>query len=354
MGRYLSINSGRFVLSFALAAAALLIATAAAADEPSWFSRGLFSIDAGTSSKGKLSADNCRSCHSTVYQDWESSRHAAAWTNPVFQEGFTEDRHDRCIFCHAPLTEQFDEIKGKSGARIVHEGINCAACHVRDGKIFSPEGATNPAHPVENNNEMADARFCAGCHQFNFAKKLHGGIVTQSLAAQNTYREWLSYRSKGGVGSCQTCHMPGGRHLFRGAHDENYLKQAIQVRVTKAADRYAFFVKAEGTGHNFPTGDVFRYLTLEVLAPGETSFRTVARFGRRFTTVRDEATGNTIQKLVEDTSLAPLEERRIDVRSAGPLRYRVRYSYISESGQRRTRLKAEDVAVTLVEETTAD
>ena len=57
----------------------------------------------------------------------------------------------------------------------------------------------------------------------------------------------------------------------------------------------ALTVTSVGVGHSFPTGDVFRHLTIEVRevredggAPGD--WRVVARLGRRFDTRLDSET----------------------------------------------------------------
>src|SRR6185312_9714165 len=106
--------------------------------------------------------------------------------------------------------------------------------------------------------------------------------------------------------------------------------------------------KPNGVGHHLPTGDVFRRIILEVAQVDQSHYTKVATFGRVFKTVKDPTTGNTIQKLVSDSTLDPFEERLIKVQMKGPLRYRVQYHFTSEFLESRSKLNSEDLTLTLL------
>ena len=87
----------------------------------------------------KLSSSHCKSCHKETHSQWEKSLHSKAWTDPIFQEAFKIEKMEWCINCHAPLNSQKQEYlkqKTQGGYSLLDEGINCAACHVREGKVL--------------------------------------------------------------------------------------------------------------------------------------------------------------------------------------------------------------------------
>ena len=131
---------------------------------------------------------------------------------------------------------------------------------------------------------------------------------------QSTYSEWVAYRRAGGAETCQGCHMPQGRHVMSGAHDVELLRGALAVAVSDGA----LTVTSVGVGHSFPTGDVFRHLTVEVRedggAPG--AWRVVARLGRRFDTRLDGETLLARKVETADTSLRPGEARVVRLPAA--------------------------------------
>ena len=104
-----------------------------------------------------LSALACQSCHGHIVEQWKESRHAQAWTNPIFQEGYIAELDPTCVYCHAPHKEQFEEVQNnqawykamhpekgslinvptKYPEPLSQEGITCATCHVRSGKMIA-------------------------------------------------------------------------------------------------------------------------------------------------------------------------------------------------------------------------
>ena len=109
--------------------------------------------------------------------------------------------------------------------------------------------------------------------------------------------------------------MPGGRHLFRGAWDEDLLRRSLDVTVTGGG----LALRSVDVGHHFPTGDLFRHLTVEA-AGDDGVFADVARVGRVFGGVGLD------KQVVEDTSLVPGVQRLVPL-PPGSARWRVRYHY---------------------------
>lgn len=200
-------------------------------------------------------ADNCGSCHASVYPRWAGSNHADAarneWVLDLFSGSGTpgggagyvfRDTHDAgetgfCATCHAPMTDVFnpgqtmlDEVpSGSAGS----DGVTCVACHQMDsvdegnldalhflGKstyrfpesssastfdyVWGPlDDVTFPAMQASYSTLHATSLICAACHQYN--------NPTTGAPGQNTYREWAAspFAVPGPTQrNCQDCHMP--------------------------------------------------------------------------------------------------------------------------------------------------
>jgi hypothetical protein len=279
------------------------------------FSEGLRAIDADA-----VPSESCGACHRQVYREWKSSRHSMSTTNEIFREGFLREPSIRCVRCHAPLPEQAKPFRrwlrerrfGASELAVEeNEGIGCAVCHVRDGVVLTSRPIATPEHPTRFEPLLADARFCAGCHQFRFEKSHGAGAELTDHVTQDTWREWRST----GTDDCMSCHMDEHGHRFPGAHDLELLRASIDFVVREGV----LELRSIGVGHRLPTGDLFRHLILEIDDGG---WKPIAWIGRRFEVV--EEGGRHVKRMAEDTTLAPGETRRFRV---GAARVRLRYGY---------------------------
>jgi len=299
------------------------------------FSAGERHVVARAPDGGSLSARACGACHAEVYADWVTTRHRAAWDNAVFQDGLAREPLPRCVHCHAPLAQQASEIgalRGRTGryemrperpveAGLAHEGVTCAVCHVRDGVVLTTRSvrpdAYTPMHDIRVEPALKDPAFCAACHQF--------GFTDSAVLMQGTYDEWRAYRASGGEGTCQSCHMPGGRHLFRGAHDVELLRSSLTVRPDRTRDGFFLILESKGVGHHAPTGDLFRHYTVEAKVGDD--FQDVARVGRTWG-------GEGLDKhVVEDTSLRPGVPLSVPLPPT-TTSWRVRYHYAEARHER--------------------
>ena len=294
------------------------------AAEPNWFSHGRSGVEPGVKKSDLPSSKSCADCHQKIYSAWQKSKHASAWTNSVFREGFKRDGIERCIVCHAPISA------------LPNEGVNCITCHMRDGVEYGLHGGGYSSHETKISNMMADPKFCAGCHQFNFlAATKPGKLQTTKVASQNTYSEWQAYSARGGKKTCQQCHMPQGSHTFLGSHNRQTLLQALLVRAVGGRGKINFNFELRNIGHHFPTGDLFRRITLEVRRESSNEFRTVATFARKVGRHFDLKTMTSAMELRDDTTLKPFEKKQTDiaVEEPGKYVYRVRYHYVLEEDE---------------------
>ena len=222
-----------------------------------------------------LSPEACAVCHAVQYRDWATSLHAAAYspgleaqlmawfeTSPATVES--------CMTCHGPLSEQLRQLAAATGeyrpngdydAALERGGVVCAACHIREWRRHGPprrDGSLAPAPagtPHEGairHLEFEESRFCAACHQFEEP-------APNGKPLENTLREWeASGFAERGV-TCQSCHMPDRRHLWRGIHDPEMVRSGVTPDWSVEGDpqRPGFEVRLAltntGTGHHFPT-----------------------------------------------------------------------------------------------------
>lgn len=254
----------------------------------------------------------CAECHPAQVESWRHSGHATARMDDVFQVALTEDRPAWCVQCHAPFARNLERGPLPPDSPPEEHGVTCAGCHAPLG-----EARATPGMP------------CAGCHQFGFPVLTSGGHRVRLSATQqqqDTVGEWTRWREQSGDSRhCATCHMPRGDHGLGGTRRTESLKAALVVEQARGA----LVVSTREVGHAFPTGDVMRWVSVEVAdEPLFESPRTVATFGRRLQLRAwpDEPLPHL--GAVEDTRLVPGQPRRVPV-PAGARYARIVYHLVS-------------------------
>lgn len=245
-----------------------------------------------------LRAESCGTCHREIYEEWKTSIHAHAYDDPFFQAYWRRDGNIWvCLNCHTPLENQqptlIKDIPRDRVEKAVQEpnphydreyqkeSVTCAACHVRDGTILGPFEDSVAPHPVQFDPAFRTTQVCYRCHSV-----VSGPFQFYRFGPCGTYAEYEGeyfMKEKGMI--CQSCHMPevtrpaaeggpirqGRRHLWRGGHDPEMVKQAVAVQVqadppTPVPGENVTFTLTlinAGAGHKIPTGDPDRYFTVE-------------------------------------------------------------------------------------------
>ena len=238
-----------------------------------------------TEIEASLSPESCMLCHPVQYADWKESWHADAMSPGTLGQLVDWDGHKdglvgQCQTCHAPLAEQHPKTPvggepdehGHTKAKYIDnpiydeelrkKGLVCASCHVRAHQRSGPpsESALPEGTPLPHGGFTAveayqDSRFCYNCHDFMpHQKALNGKLL------QETYEEWrrTSFAEQGT--SCQDCHMPEGRHLWKGVHDPDMVRDAIRFEYSltdggAASGQLQAHLKITniGAGHRLPT-----------------------------------------------------------------------------------------------------
>ena len=288
--------------------------------------------------EASLHPGDCAQCHAEQHQDWSASLHSHTmgpgmlWQTRVLPPAEVA----KCMDCHAPLAEQKALLAREldwPGAPATpppeyvppdlhRQGLVCAACHVRAHQRIGPpagEGKVagdTPGLPhggfVEA-SAFSDSRFCATCHQFP-----EDGPALNGKLLENTLQEWQASRHATEGRHCQSCHMPGRRHLWRGIHDPEMVRSALSTALTLAPAandrlRIQAEVRNSGAGHYFPTYLVPRvWLRLLLLDPA----------GRERTLLAEQVVARDVDVWLteerSDTRIAPDEVRLLEVELGYP------------------------------------
>jgi len=276
------------------------------------FPRGLAPIDAGA--PDKLRAAACVRCHPSVHADWAQSRHGLSWTNEIFQREYRDRPLDWCVHCHAPLAEQFAEVK-RGGGPLAAEGVNCAVCHIRQGRMLARNKSPASPHDTQALADFGGPAYCAGCHQFTFpviAPDPSGqgpGRVTGYTA--HPMQDTVNQHALGPHAreECLTCHQrETGGHRFPGGHDGGMVAGALTMDACRERDALIVSLANTGAGHNVPTGDLHRHLVLRVWQASAPEKLQEITLGRRFESAPDGG-----KRTVADTTIRAGETRRLRI-----------------------------------------
>ena len=215
-----------------------------------------------------LAPEACGECHADKYEEWRSSLHAKAFSPGLVGQLLTFDAAQTasCMECHAPLVEQkqaFEVARARGKAHLpaaqglAATGNSCAGCHLRGHYRYGPpqrdtgatgQGDTTAPHGgVYRTTFFEKSEFCSACHQFPQTYAVNGKPL------QNTYVEWQSSPQAAQGVTCQGCHMPDRKHLWRGIHDPEMVAAGLTARFHADTERARFNLTNSGVGHAFPT-----------------------------------------------------------------------------------------------------
>lgn len=303
--------------------------------------------------EASLSPQACGQCHVEQYEAWRASLHSRTvgpgllWQLKLMDQA----QANRCLRCHAPLAEQKALLAiehgwegapavpppGYVGLDLAHEGLVCAACHVRGHQRFGPparaggsgakpgpegtraaggDGASADGNALPHGGFTAsaafqDSRFCAHCHQFpEDGPRLAGKLF------EDTWQQWAA-SPMAREHTCQSCHMPDRRHLWRGIHDPETTRGAVDIAldVEPLGDGRWLArtdVRNVGAGHHFPT---YMVAKVELLLYRRDADGTMHALGRH---VIGWMTDTQITREIFDTRIPAGESRTFEDRFAAP------------------------------------
>jgi predicted CXXCH cytochrome family protein len=152
---------------------------------------------------GYAGPEACASCHEDIHAEWEVTRHAKAFSSPIFQQNWEElGGKFTCLECH---TTGYDASIGY----YAFEGVTCESCH---GKFQS-------GHPMEPMPVTPDAKLCASCHktttdEWRASQHAEAGIQCQSCHDPHAQQP----QAESVTGLCTNCHKDMGTSFAHGTH----------------------------------------------------------------------------------------------------------------------------------------
>jgi len=215
----------------------------------------------------------CAGCHAEVAAEWRASYHARAATDPAFQAALAVEPLPFCRGCHAGEAPPGAD----TPADLAALGVACTTCHSPDREVLAaPRSAPSLAphgapHRTLRAAAFATAAACAGCHEFDFpdsARRLRPEPMqlTASEHAGSPYAEV----------ACAGCHMPfagegAARHRSHAfaSRAPGAQAHALRVRATRTGGAVALTLEPAEIGHAFPTGDLFRRLSILAEVAGD-------------------------------------------------------------------------------------
>jgi len=277
-------------------------------DVSDWFARPIATVGAHQP-RFDVSAQACGGCHQDAAHEWSQTMHAHVWDDDAFQADWRHEQNNPiCLNCHTPLDRQQQNLvlTSKGGDRwstasasnpafdpaLQKQGVTCAACHVRDGKVYGP--FQNVAAPHQTAAWTSPNESCVRCHlaantsKASFLSKPPCGTIAEIEAARTDaasqkpsddgFLESSPISNPAALG-CVECHMPaverpltpggpvraGRRHLWKGGHDPETVRAALTIDFAKAAaspDAYTLTIANTGANHDVPTGPADRQLTV--------------------------------------------------------------------------------------------
>ncbi|MDG2148941.1 MAG: multiheme c-type cytochrome [Planctomycetota bacterium] len=211
---------------------------------------------------------SCLPCHEAVVEEWRTSMHAQAFTDPQVRAPDQSDnfRRTECIPCHAP--RPVFEYGIETGTRVVarmqrrHDGVDCLSCHGLSGGGVAAErpGLTGACRPIFQ-EALSTPALCAPCHN-----------------QHDTHEEWKASPAFQAGNTCTECHMPrvlrvgqeagaprsGRSHAWPGGRDREFALSGLSLEHEIVGDTLAVTLKNTFAGHNLPSDSRNRALDLVV------------------------------------------------------------------------------------------
>jgi predicted CXXCH cytochrome family protein len=187
---------------------------------------------------GYAGPEACANCHSEIHEEWEVSRHARAFSSPIFQQNW-EDLGSQfsCLECH---TTGFDLSSGS----YAFEGVTCESCH----------GPFQTGHPAQPMPITPDAELCANCHETTtneWKASVHGQVGIQCQSCHDPHAQMPKAESVTAL--CSNCHKDTGTSFSHGTHAGQKLECSNCHMYTspRTSDPIQGLVP---TGHTFTVG----------------------------------------------------------------------------------------------------
>lgn len=153
--------------------------------------------------QGYAGSQSCAPCHKDIHTAWQTTRHALAFSAPIFQRDWTElGKQVSCLECH---TTGFNANSGS----YVEAGVTCESCH----------GPFQPTHPESPMPITPNADLCGQCHKTTtdeWRASVHGQQGIQCQACHNPHSQ--TPKADSVTALCTTCHQDRGSSFTHSTH----------------------------------------------------------------------------------------------------------------------------------------
>lgn len=230
------------------------------------------------------SANECRECHTQIYEEWSSSNHAYASISPMFhkfEQAITDLTQGTigtfCVRCHQQIGTQLGEERYLplwERSQIAREGITCITCHrvaeeygkvngertVAPGHIHTPVVGALRDSKFDETLEQADELRIATSEE-DRGTKIHNGVIefqqiTSSEFCVSCHQVavnlgiklevvWDQYRNSPAFekgDTCQDCHMgkvPGVASGYETA--PSAIVNGVEINPGRRHSNHAFY-----------------------------------------------------------------------------------------------------------------
>ncbi len=187
---------------------------------------------------GYAGSESCRKCHENIVTAWENTRHAQAFSSPIFQRDWSKEGSNiTCLACH---TTGFDKTTGK----YAQEGVTCEGCH----------GPFQPNHPEQPMPITPNVALCGSCHTSTaneWRASPHSKANIQCQACHNPHSQTPKADSISAL--CTNCHKEMGTSFTHGTHANAGLECSNCHMYTKPRTESPI-QGLVATGHTFTVG----------------------------------------------------------------------------------------------------
>jgi len=153
--------------------------------------------------------DACGTCHEDIVEAWKTTRHAQAFSSPIFQRDWVaEGSAFTCLECHVTGYDA-------ANASYAHEGVTCESCH----------GPFQPGHPSTLMPVQPDADLCSTCHKTTtdeWRASPHYKADIQCQSCHNPHAQ--TPRAATVTELCTNCHKDMGDSFTHGSHANSGLE----------------------------------------------------------------------------------------------------------------------------------
>lgn len=187
---------------------------------------------------GPVSSLDCKQCHASIFNAWETGFHGKSMSDPEFVKDWeAKGKPNECLKCHVTA---YDPATNTWKA----DGITCEACH-------SPITENHPLAPMSTNDS---SKMCGDCHTetlFEFQASNHSQKGLDCISCHDQHATTLKVADAGQL--CSSCHKENASNFNHTQHSAQGVtcadchvnqKQEVASQGVAKVD-HSFFVSLE-------------------------------------------------------------------------------------------------------------